>query len=106
MKTLMKVGGIFDKVHVKGEFLELKFNFTAKDNLKMLDLLAFWAKYLPVYPPILSQVLRVLVMFGSTYLCETAFSARAAIKIKYRTSWMLKKTYGVCCLELKHILKI
>ena len=104
MKTLMKVGGIFDKV--KGEFLELKFNFTAKDNLKMLDLLAFWAKYLPVYPPILSQVLRVLVMFGSTYLCETAFSARAAIKIKYRNKLDVEGDYGVCCLELKHILKI
>ena len=31
------------------QFLELKFNSAAKNKFKVLDLEAFWAKYLPVY---------------------------------------------------------
>ena len=66
------------------EFLELKFKSTAKDNFKEQELEAFWLKYLPVYPLISTQALRVLVMFGSTYLCEAAFYTLVAIKTKYR----------------------
>ena len=40
--------------------------------------------YLPVHPLISIQALCVLVMFGSTYLCEAAFSTLVAIKTKYR----------------------
>ena len=31
------------------QFLELKFSSAAKDKFKVLDLEAFWTKYLPVY---------------------------------------------------------
>ena len=51
----------------------LKFNSTVKDNFKKLELEEFWVKYLPVYPFISTQALRVLVMFGSIYLCDDAF---------------------------------
>ena len=77
-----EVDEIFDEA--QEEFLELKFNSTAKDNFKELELEAFWLKCLPVYPLISTQALRVLVMFGSTYLCEAAFSSLVAIKTKYR----------------------
>ena len=73
---------IFDEA--QEEYLELKFNSTAKDNFKELELEAFWVKCLPVYPLISTQALCVLVMFGSTYLCEAAFSTLVAIKTKYR----------------------
>ena len=66
------------------EFLELKFNSTAQEDFNQLDLETFWVKYLPVYPLISDKALRVLVMFGSTYLCEAAFSTLVAIKTKYR----------------------
>lgn len=69
---------------VQEQFLELKFNSTAKEDFKDLDLETFWVKYLPVYPLISHQALRILTMFGSTYLCETAFSTLVAIKTKYR----------------------
>ncbi|XP_064104359.1 zinc finger BED domain-containing protein 5-like [Macrobrachium nipponense] len=69
---------------VQEEFLELKFNSTAKEDFKDMDLETFWVKYLPVYPLISHQALRILTMFGSTYLCETGFSTLVAIKTKYR----------------------
>ena len=77
-----EVDKIFDEA--QEEFLELKLNSTAKVNFKELELEAFWLKYLPVYPLISTQALRVLVMIGSTYLCEAAFSTLVAIKTKYR----------------------
>ena len=69
---------------VQDEFLELKFNSTAKDDFKELDLGMFWVKYLSVYPLISHQALRILTMFGSTYLCEAAFSTLVVVKTKYR----------------------
>ncbi|XP_064081366.1 zinc finger BED domain-containing protein 5-like [Macrobrachium nipponense] len=69
---------------VQEEFLELKFNSTAKEDFKDMDLEMFWVKYLPIYPLISHQALWILTMFGSTYLCETAFSTLVAIKTKYR----------------------
>ncbi|XP_068225681.1 zinc finger BED domain-containing protein 5-like [Palaemon carinicauda] len=69
---------------IQEEFLELKFNSTAMDEFNDLDLETFWIKYHSVYPLISHQALRVLTMFGSTYLCETAFSTLTAIKTKYR----------------------
>ncbi|KAK3893842.1 hypothetical protein Pcinc_002377 [Petrolisthes cinctipes] len=69
---------------VQEELLELKFNSTTKEDFKNLDLETFWVKYLPVYVLISHQALWILTMFGSTYLCETAFSTLVAIKTKYR----------------------
>ena len=61
----------------------LKFNSSAED-FKKLDLETFLVTYLPVYPLISHQALRSLTMFGSTYLCEAAFSTLVAVKTKYR----------------------
>ncbi|XP_076053603.1 zinc finger BED domain-containing protein 5-like [Oratosquilla oratoria] len=69
---------------VQEEFLELKFDSTAKEDFKDMDLETFWVKYLHVYPLISHQALRILTMFGSTYMCETAFSTLVSIKTKYR----------------------
>ena len=45
-KHITLIGNIF---HVAQEkFFELKFSSAAKDKFKVLDLEAFWAKYLPV----------------------------------------------------------
>ena len=91
-----EVDEIFDEAQEK--FLELKFKFTAKDNFKELELEAFWLKYLPVYPLISTQALRVLVMFGSTYLCEAAFFTLVAIKTKYRNKLEVEGDLG-CALS-------
>lgn len=65
---------------VQEELLQLKFNSTAKEDFKELDLETFWVKYLPVYPLISHQALRILTMD----LCEAAFSTLVAVKTKYR----------------------
>ncbi|XP_076043697.1 zinc finger BED domain-containing protein 5-like [Oratosquilla oratoria] len=59
---------------VQEEFLELKFDSTAKEDFNDMDLETLWVKYLHVYPLTSHQALRILTMFGSTYMCETAFS--------------------------------
>ncbi|KAK3864663.1 hypothetical protein Pcinc_029666 [Petrolisthes cinctipes] len=69
---------------VQEEFLELKFNSIDKEDFKDLDLKTFWVKHLHVYPLISHLALRIPTMFGSMYLCETAFSTLVAIKTKYR----------------------
>ncbi|XP_076062498.1 protein FAM200C-like [Oratosquilla oratoria] len=69
---------------VQEEFLELKFDSTAKEDFKDMDLETFWVKYLHVYPLTSHQALRILTMFGSTYMCETVFSTLVSIKTKYR----------------------
>ena len=82
---------IFDEAQEK--FLELKFDSTAKDSLKELDLEALWAKYIPVCPLVLTPALRILIMFGSTYLFEAAFSALVAIKTKYRNKLHVERHF-------------
>ncbi|XP_066978797.1 protein FAM200C-like [Macrobrachium rosenbergii] len=74
----------FVSEEVQEEFLELKFNSTAEEDFKELDLETFWIKYLFVYLLISRQALRILTMFGSTYLYEVAFSILVAVKPKYR----------------------
>ncbi|XP_014782719.1 SCAN domain-containing protein 3 [Octopus bimaculoides] len=80
--TNCEVTDVLDEV--QEEFLELKFNSPAKEDFKELDLETFWIKYLPLYPLILHQAHWILAMFGSTYLCEAAFSTLIADKTKYR----------------------
>ncbi|CAI9728847.1 zinc finger BED domain-containing 5-like [Octopus vulgaris] len=69
---------------VQQEFLELKFNSPSKRDFKELDHETFWIKYLPVYPLISHRALRILAMFGCTYLSEAVFSTLVAVKTKYR----------------------
>ena len=69
---------------VQEEFLELKFNSSTEEDFKKLYLETFWVTYLPVYHLISHQALRSLTMFGSTYLCEAAFSTLVVVKTKYR----------------------
>ena len=45
------------------EFLQMKFNSTAKEDFKELELETFWANYLPVYPLIATRALRILTLF-------------------------------------------
>ncbi|XP_068234378.1 protein FAM200A-like [Palaemon carinicauda] len=49
---------------IQEEFLELKFNSTAKDEFNDLDLETFWIKYHSVYPLISHQALRVLTILS------------------------------------------
>ena len=46
MRSKCEIDYIFDAA--QEQFFELKFNSAAKDKFKVLDLEAFWSKYLPV----------------------------------------------------------
>ncbi|XP_076063291.1 uncharacterized protein LOC143038157 [Oratosquilla oratoria] len=53
---------------VQEEFLELKFDSTAKEDFKDMYLETFWVKYLHVYSLTSHKALLILTMFGSTYM--------------------------------------
>ena len=69
---------------IQEEFLELGHDSFAKDEFQILSLSNFWAKMYLVYPIVSKQVLRIIIPFSSTYLCESEFSSLLAIKTKSR----------------------
>ena len=70
--------------NLQEEFLEIKFNSTAKDNFEAMSLNDFLAKYLPVYKNVGSVTIRTLLPFSFTYLCECEFSTLVSVKTKFR----------------------
>ena len=64
-------------------------------SFKELELETIWANYLYVYPLIATRALQILAVFGSTYLCEAAFSGLIAIKTKYRNRLRVERDF--CC---------
>ena len=44
----------------------------------------FWVTYLPLYPKVGEEALRLILPFSSTYLCEAGFSALVVLKTKQR----------------------
>ena len=58
------------------EFLEIKYNSTAKDDFETMTLTDFWAKYVQIYKRVGSVAVRTLLPFSSTFLCEWLFYTR------------------------------
>ncbi|KAF2350453.1 hypothetical protein FHG87_018791 [Trinorchestia longiramus] len=54
----------------------------AKRDFETMKLEEFWVKYLPMYPKVGEEALRVILPFSSTYLCEAGFSALVVLKTK------------------------
>uniref|UniRef100_A0A8C0VXM4 SCAN domain-containing protein 3 n=1 Tax=Castor canadensis TaxID=51338 RepID=A0A8C0VXM4_CASCN len=61
------------------ETLKIKFENTA-------SLASFWIKVKNEYPGLAEIALKSLLLFPSTYLCETGFSTLSVIKTKHRNS--------------------
>ncbi|XP_048655889.1 SCAN domain-containing protein 3 isoform X2 [Marmota marmota marmota] len=61
------------------EGLKIKFENTA-------SLASFWIKVKNEYPELAEIALKSLLLFPSTYLCETGFSTLSVIKTKHRNS--------------------
>lgn len=57
----------------------VKINFNSCSSLE-----EFWMKYRPIYSEISNEVLKVLLQFSLTYLCESGFSSLAVIKTKHK----------------------
>ncbi|XP_063872067.1 LOW QUALITY PROTEIN: protein FAM200C-like [Scylla paramamosain] len=66
------------------EAINLKCDSSAKRDFETMKLEEFWVKYLPMYPKVGEEALRVILPFSSTYLCEAGFSALVVLKTKQR----------------------
>ncbi|XP_042240697.1 zinc finger BED domain-containing protein 5-like [Homarus americanus] len=69
---------------VQDEFLDLKNDSAAKDLYEERSLTVFWCSMYQSYPKVSEIVLRVLLPFSTTYLCESGFSTLLHIKSKSR----------------------
>ena len=47
-------------------------------------IIQFWASMNPLYPTVSKFVIRKLIPFATTWLCETAFSALCVLKTKHQ----------------------
>jgi len=66
------------------QFIDLSADLSLKSIYNPNSLISFWAKARSEFPLVGCKVLRVLVPFATSYLCEASFSAVAVIKSKYR----------------------
>ncbi|XP_032742843.1 protein ZBED8-like [Rattus rattus] len=67
------------------EFIELTNSDVARADFSTMPVTQFWVKCLQSYPILSEMVLRLLLPFATTSLCETGFSSLLVIKSKYRS---------------------
>ncbi|KAL6046540.1 hypothetical protein STEG23_018200 [Scotinomys teguina] len=70
---------------VQEEFIDLLSSDAARIDFSTLPVTQFWIKCLQPYPVLSETVLRLLLPFPTTHLCETGFSSLLVIKSKYRS---------------------
>ena len=61
---------------------------------------SFWLSVLDEYPLLLQKATKILLPFGTTYMCETAFSALTNMKTKYRSRIVVESDLRVCLYKL------
>ncbi|XP_060855465.1 zinc finger BED domain-containing protein 5-like [Metopolophium dirhodum] len=66
------------------QLIDLYSDSVSKSKFVSLSLPEFWIAMKKQYPIVANKAIRTLIPFASSYLCETGFSALAAIKSKYR----------------------
>ena len=70
---------------IQEEFLELVNDSVKKDAFETFTLTKFWTKMSVMYPVVSDVILKSLLIFPSTYLCEQGFSTLLNIKRKLRS---------------------
>lgn len=70
---------------VQEEFIKLTDSDAARTDFATMPVTQFWVKCLQSYPVLSETVLRLLLPFPTTYLCETGLSSLLVIKSKYRS---------------------
>ncbi|XP_060616127.2 protein FAM200C-like isoform X1 [Anolis sagrei] len=66
------------------EFVELINSTAARTDFSTMPVTKFWINCLQSYPVLSETVLRLLLPFPTTYLCETGFSSLLVIRSKFR----------------------
>ncbi|XP_068227424.1 protein FAM200A-like [Palaemon carinicauda] len=62
---------------MQNEFLNLKHDSSAKNEYRAQDLEEFWRR---AYPKQSTNALKILILFSTTYLCDSGFSILLTIK--------------------------
>ncbi|XP_015677944.1 SCAN domain-containing protein 3-like [Protobothrops mucrosquamatus] len=75
------------------EFIELVNSDAARTDFSTMPVTKFWIKCLQSYPVLSETVLRLLLPFPTTYLCETGFSSLLVIKSKYRSRLVVEDDF-------------
>ncbi|XP_039178217.1 SCAN domain-containing protein 3-like [Crotalus tigris] len=73
------------------EFIELINSDAARTDFSTMPVTKFWIKCLQSYPVLSETVLRLLLPFPTTYLCETGFSSLLVIKSNYRSRLVVEE---------------
>ena len=79
----------------KEQLIELSCDTALKQRFQNVSLVQFWLNLNSEYNALSSKALKILLPFATSYLCETGFSALAAMKSKYRARLIVKKELRV-----------
>ena len=78
------VAKVNDAEMLEEELIELQVNSAAHAMFQAMTWLQFWTKQLVAYPSLAKAALHSIILFPTTYLYESAFSALVHIKTKKR----------------------
>ncbi|GFS74687.1 SCAN domain-containing protein 3 [Trichonephila clavipes] len=84
---------------------EIFIDFTSSGEIKRQfcnrTLFQFWAEVDDEFSELKTKAFRILLPFSTSYLCETGFSAVAALKTKYRSQLNIEKELRVSIYNIK-----
>ncbi|GFU75415.1 zinc finger BED domain-containing protein 5 [Trichonephila clavipes] len=84
---------------------EIFIDFTSRGEIKRQfcnkTLFQFWAEVDDEFSELKTKAFHILLPFSTSYLCETAFSAVAALKTKYRSQLNIEKELRVSISDIK-----
>ena len=84
------------------QFIKLKNDSTARDIYHEKSLSQFWCDMSESYLQISKLAFRTLLLFATTYLCESGFSTPLHIKTKERNRIKVEHDMRLTCLTHNH----
>ncbi|XP_071040035.1 zinc finger BED domain-containing protein 5-like [Parasteatoda tepidariorum] len=83
----------FGLTSIEKKLSEFSCDTTLKHKFQTVSMVQFWLSLHTEYNTLSNKALKVLLPFATSYLCETGFSALAAMKSKYRARLVVEKEY-------------
>lgn len=80
--------------NIQEEFIDLVNDSSARDHFEKESLIKFWCKISKSYPRVAEVAVRSLLLFPSTYLCESGFSSLLFMKSKIRSGLNVEADLG------------
>jgi len=81
---------IYDLDLIKDELIDLRSKEMALHDFQTKNLIEFWCSLTMAYPRAVSRAMKFLILFATTYLCESGFSTIITIKTKSRNRLDIK----------------